>query len=94
MKAELLEALKCREERIEVAGRFLVVRELTAGDKIDDLSGDPDAAYKLVVLCTFDADGNRVFADEDIPALKSVSRGYVKQLMEIVNRMLADGNRD
>ncbi|HXF67673.1 MAG TPA: hypothetical protein VNK67_13385 [Burkholderiales bacterium] len=90
MKAELLEALRRREERIEVAGHVLIVREPAAGDQLDDLSSDPDAAYKLIVACTYDADGNRVFTDDDIPALKAASRGYVKQIIEILNRMLVE----
>lgn len=87
MKQELLDALKCREEKIEIAGRTVIVRELAAGDATESLIDNPDAAYKLLTLCVFDEAGNRIFSDDDIPALKATSRGYVKALMGVVNRI-------
>lgn len=88
---EIFEAIKCREEKFEIAGRTVTVRSLAAGDATESLIDNPDAAYKLLTLCVFDEAGNRVFSDEDIPALKAASRGHVKALMEAVNRLaLAD----
>ncbi|HXF67674.1 MAG TPA: hypothetical protein VNK67_13390 [Burkholderiales bacterium] len=80
--------LSRREARVQIGGQILCVREPAAGDQLDDLSSDPDAAYKLIVTCTYDADGNRVFTDDDIPALKAASRGYVRRLVENISRVL------
>ena len=86
MRNELLEALKPSVEILELAGRKIHIRELTCEDA-EAISAGDDAAYKLIVLCTFDADGNRIFGDEDIPALKKAGRGHLMQIMNAVNKI-------
>lgn len=86
MLKELQEALKGREEAVEIGGHKLVVRELPSA--ADVISGDgEDVGFQMIVRCTFDEEGKQVFTDADIPALRLASKWKFAPLMTAVNRV-------
>jgi hypothetical protein len=87
MKDELLAAFAPQEERIEVAGRKLVVRELTAAADTAAFHDNVDMSWKLLVRCVFDGKGNPVFTDDDIPALKKSGKVKLKPVSDAVLRV-------
>jgi hypothetical protein len=85
MRSEIAEAIKPREEEILFAGHKLIVRELPSAA---DLSVEEDAGYRLLVACTFEADGvTPAMTAEDIPALRAGSRKKLAPLVEAVHRV-------
>lgn len=85
MRDQLLEFFASREEKVSMGGKQYLVRTLPDEESI---KGD-DSIYQFVVRCTFDAEGNRVFTDEDIPALKATPRVRKARLLAAVSRVNA-----
>jgi hypothetical protein len=88
-REDLLHLLECREEKVDIDGHVLTVREPTAGDVLDGKIAGPDGSWLLLVHCVYDMGGNRIFTAEDVPALKAASRGHVGRLMDALNRVCA-----
>lgn len=87
LRDELLSALAPREEKVVLAGQTLTVRELETAADVTAFQDQSDTLYKLLVRSTFDADGNAVFTDADIPALKKSGSRKILPLMEAVARV-------
>lgn len=90
MIRELLEHLQRREERVEIGGVTLVVRELESAADVASLrvKDATERNHRLIVLCTFDAEGKtRVFSDEDVPALMAGSKVKLNPLIDAVARV-------
>lgn len=84
MLADILEALKPRTETVELGGQVLTVREL---EMEADLGGDDNHVWRLMVRCTFDAQGHQVMDDADIPQLKKSGKGKLLPLYMAVCRV-------
>jgi hypothetical protein len=88
MRADILEAIKPREEQVQFAGNTLLVRELASAAEIGAAEGDPDLFVKLMVACIFEADGTTpAMTAEDLPALKAAGRGRLAPLVLAVRRV-------
>lgn len=87
MLQDLLEAIKPREERVELAGHVFLVRELSSAAEFAGVAGDPDIFFRLVVACTFDEAGARALTSDDIPALREGSRKKLAPLLSAVQRV-------
>lgn len=87
MLADLLEAIRRREETLTIGGVKLVVRELAKGVDVGPMEDNVDLSYKLVVRSTFDEQGNPVFTDDDIPALKGGAKLALEPLFSAVSRV-------
>lgn len=86
MHSDLLEFLTPREESITLAGQPLVVREMPAAADIAAFRDNEDHIFKLIVRCTFTADGDLAFSDAHIPALKAAPR---LKLAPLINAVVA-----
>lgn len=87
IRDQLLKALAPREERIEFEGYALLVREIPVAEDLSDFEKNEDSAFRLLVRSVYDEEGNRAFADEDIPALKASSKRKVIELQDAVARV-------
>ena len=87
MRQELIEAIKPHEERVELGGLTLIVRELACAADITAFQDNADMTYKLVVRSTFDEAGEPAFSDEDIPALKAGAKFALLPLINAVTRV-------
>lgn len=87
MLQDIYDALKVREEKIQFAGREIVVRELDGAADVAAFEDDTDLKWKLLVRCAFDLDGKALFTDSDIHDLKAASRIKLRSLVEAVNRV-------
>jgi hypothetical protein len=77
-------------ETIEVQGCKLTVRSMSLPDQFRFFALPDDQAERtawLVVFCTVDEAGNRVFLDEDVPALKSYPCGVILPLAQAAARL-------
>jgi hypothetical protein len=88
MRADILEAIKLREEPVKLAGSTLIVRELSSAADLGATKGDPDIFYRLMMACVFEEDGvTPAMTAEDIPALKAGSRKKLAPLVLAVQRV-------
>lgn len=87
MREELLKFFEPREEKVELAGQALVVRELSEDSDTEALRDGVDSLLKFVVRCTFDQAEQRVFTDDDIPALKRAGAIRLAPLIQAVVRV-------
>lgn len=94
MKDAILQYLAPREEEIEFAGVKLRVRELETASESEAMRNSKDAVYHLIVLCVLDAEGNRVFSEQDIPALKASSQQKMLPLIAAVHRVMGLSTED
>lgn len=91
MRDILLEYLKPREETLDVSGRKVIVRELQEdADRIGmQGAGEQEMVYRFVVRCVFDEEGQRIFTDDDLPAIKAAAASRLGPLMRAVIRVNA-----
>jgi len=92
----LLAAAKCPTETVELpegtvrlrgmTGRDLIAFQKSMGDKDED-----SFAARLLVRCIIDADGSRVFADDDWPALLDWSGAVIQRLATVALRLCGYG---
>lgn len=68
-------------ERIEVAGGFALAPKM-----------NPLRAIRLVVLSTFDEDGNRVFEDGDVERLGERASAVIDRLFTVAARLSGIGD--
>src|SRR5690242_15169857 len=94
MRDELIAALAAQKETVEFAGKTLFVHELDCAADVPIEGSALDGSLKLIVLCVRDAEGNRVFTDEDLPALKKSARKRIKPLIDAVMRVNGFGIRE
>lgn len=87
-KESLLAFLAPREERITFAGTALVVREINNETDAAAFVDSADSLYKFIVRCVLTEKGERVFTDDDIPALKATGRMRLKKLADPVMRVM------
>lgn len=88
MRADLLAAIKPREEPVTLGPHKLVVRELAIAADVVALQDNVDMTYKLAVRCVLDAaTGEPIWTDEDIPALKAGAKFAMLPVMEAVQRV-------
>ena len=88
MLADILEAIKLREERVKFAGKELVVRELSTAAKLSSGKGEEDNFYHLFIACVYEEDGETLALNaESIPALKAGSRNKLAPLILAVTRV-------
>jgi hypothetical protein len=87
MLEDIRAAIAPREERLELGGKTLVVKELACAADVAAFSEPEDMVYKLLVRCAFDESGALVFTDADIPMLKAGARRAMLPLIEAVNRV-------
>lgn len=87
MLETLKAALAAREERLEIGGIKLVVRELESAADVEALKDQVDAQYKMLVLCVFAEDGTAAFALDEIPELKKAGKATLNRLFAAVNRV-------
>lgn len=71
MKEEIRKFIEPRSESLVWAGKKIIVRELDTAAELGNQPSSEDAAYWLLVRCVFYEDGGAVFADEDMPVLRS-----------------------
>lgn len=87
----MLEALKValapREEKVELGGVALTVREMPSAASVEAMRDNKDLGYKLLVRCVFDAEGKLAFDDADIEALKMSAKMKLAPLLAAVNRV-------
>lgn len=87
MKDALLAALAPQEKQVTVEGVVLTVREMDSAADTEAFRDNVDMSWKLLVRCTYDADGKLVFTDEDIPRLKKSSKVKLAPLTDAVLRV-------
>lgn len=96
MRAEFLDLIKLREERITFGGRPLIVRELHSAAEVGTGKDDPDIFYRLMVCCIYEAEevtpgvfqaGPQALTVDDIPHLKAGSRKKLAPLIHAVQRV-------
>lgn len=87
MREQLLNFLAPREEKIVLAGATYFVREIPESQDTSIFADDKDYLLKFVVRSVFDADGNRVFKDEDIGELKKLGKVRLRKLSSIAMRV-------
>lgn len=91
MKEEIRKFIEPRSEKLTWAGVKVVVSELDTAAELGAQPDAEDAAYWLLVRCTFYEDGTHVFADTDIPILRSkkgkASSRKIAPLLRAVNRV-------
>lgn len=101
MLEAIREALKVQKEALDFCGRKVIVRELEAGESlpVGELASTPEEITKqqergymlMFVRCILWADGEeqgqRVFADEDIPELEKSSKTRLAPLVAAVSRV-------
>ena len=87
MRDDLLAAIKPREETVKLGKNVLTVRELETAADVAAFQDGGDMAYKLLVRCTFDAEGASAFTDDDIPAIKRGSKVRLAGLIAAVIRV-------
>lgn len=99
-KTALLAEFTLKTEEVTLATGTVIVSELNGTDYLD-LYTDPqyqiDGAMDLkklrpamIARCVVDADGNRIFSDEEAQTIaRSASKPFLK-LMEAINRMNAE----
>jgi hypothetical protein len=86
-KEQLFEALAPREERVEILGRALIVRELESAADTAAFLDNADMSWKMIVRCVFREDGQPMFGDDDIPRLKRTAKLRLKPLSDAVLRV-------
>lgn len=91
MKEEIRKFIEPRTETLTWAGQKIVVRELDTAAELGNQPDAEDAAYWLLVRCAFFEDDTPVFAESDIPLLRSkkgrVSTRKIAPLLRAVNRV-------
>ena len=92
--AALLAALAPREESVTIGGRVLTVRELSSASDTAAFVEDSDITFKLLVRSVFNAQGEQVFSDPDIPQLKQSSMRGLKALIDSVLRVNGFNSED
>lgn len=80
-------AVKPQEIPVTVGGAQLIVRQMPTAADSEALRDGVDSLYKFIVRCTFDADGNAVFTDADIPALKQAAKMAMLPLIKAVSQV-------
>jgi len=73
-----------RTATIDVAGEPVTIRELSVADSQGvkrDGEDDTTVSLRLIVASVVDADGNRAYTDDDIPALQELSLLAMKALI-------------
>lgn len=83
----LLAALAPRAERLQFHGVEVEVRELATAADTEAFRNGEDAQFKFLTRCAFDGDGQPLFTDAQIPALKAASRAKLMPLLEAVLRV-------
>lgn len=97
-KAALLAALVLKQETIEVNGATFIISEIGATDYIrlwtdknnQDASGEIDMAKftpALIACAVVDESGQRVFDNNDIPALERAAYGPLLKIAEVAKRL-------
>lgn len=96
-KTELLKSLELKSEVVEIDGGEVNVSEIGAADYIKlwtDPANQTDGAVdmakftpKLLAYCITDSCGNRVFSDDDVPAISRTSHGPFLKLAEVARRL-------
>ena len=87
MKEDIFAALAPREERLELGGHTLIVREIASAADVVVFQDNADMTYKLIVRCVFDEAGEAVFTDGDIARLKSGAKAKLLPLIQAVSRV-------
>lgn len=97
-KLDILSIGRLKTEAVEVDGGQILVSEIGAADSFA-LFSDPenqDAAKnirmaifgpKLVAMCVVDDDGNRIFSNEDAPALARLHPAVFGQMLNAAMRV-------
>lgn len=84
---------KLPQETVEVPewDGSVVVRSLTAGEYlklVQRMKDDTDrAVYHWIAAATFDEEGNRLFSDEDVPALEGQPYSVTERLLSVIMRL-------
>lgn len=86
-KQAILAALAPQEERLELWGHTLVIRELASAADVVRVEDDDNLTYHFIVRCTFDEAGEPLFTDDDIPQLKACSKAKLLPIIEAVSRV-------
>jgi len=97
-KAEILNEMRLKTELVEISkGKEVIVSEIGAADYIKlwtSTSGDKDGhvdmaefSPKLVAFCVVDEKGERIFSEDDIPALIRSSNKVFEKLAEVARRL-------
>lgn len=94
MLNDILEAIRCKVEEIELAGHTLTVREMPEAASLGYTStaeavADQDGSfYRMAVRCVFFKEtGLPVFEDSDIPAIREASKRRLAKLLAAVTRV-------
>ncbi|MBI4800631.1 MAG: hypothetical protein HY794_18225 [Desulfarculus sp.] len=105
-KEQILAVQDLPSETVDVPewGGGVVVRGLAAaarvawgGDAFETVDGQtrakPDFQAQLLVLCLVDAQGNRLFSDDDVPSLADKSSLVVGRLYDVAVRLSGIGTK-
>lgn len=91
MRDKMLAHLAPRTETLTVDGvGECMVRELATAADVEGLSAGSaprEAGYRLLVRCLHDTEGNRIFADEDVPTLMKSHQARLRPLIEAAMRV-------
>lgn len=87
MLKEIADALKPQEERVEFAGRTLTVRELGCAADLTAAGDSSERGLLISIHCIFEASGQRVFTEDDLPELRGASRSKFDPLLQAVLRV-------
>lgn len=89
MRDELLKALAPREEKFDFLGQTVTLREMGSAQDTEKLRelAPMELTYRSLVHCVIGPDGNPVFTDADIPALKKASPSKLLPLIAAVARV-------
>lgn len=94
IQAAFFAAVKPQEIKVAIGGVELVVRQMPTAADTEALRDGQDALYKFIVRCAFDADGQPVFTDDDIPALKAAAKTAMLPLIKAVSDVNGFGSED
>lgn len=87
MRDDIIAALAAQSEVVQFGGVAVHIRELDCAAEVPTDANVIDGSLKLLILCAHDAEGKRVFTDEDLPRLRGSARKRIKPLIDAVMRV-------
>ena len=102
-KSGLLRALQLKTEEIEIEGGTIRIQQMTGADyagiygndAVKDAAGNLDSAKVsalMAVRCIIDADGNRLFTDDETGLLQGCFAGAYTKIVLAVQKLNGFGD--
>jgi hypothetical protein len=87
MEANLIDALKTRQETVAIGGQNFVITEIEFAVDAAALVNQQDGMLHLLVACVRDEAGAPVFKTDDIAGMKTMSYLRMQQLIQAALRV-------